>query len=51
MKTDLENIYKSKTDKELYEIFSDKNSKYEEEISFAKKELENRNFEFDKIEL
>lgn len=41
-----ESLFKKKTDKELYKIYSDVTLLNNEATFFAKKELENRNFDF-----
>ena len=51
MEYDWEEIFKNKTDKELFEIFSGKSFLPESAIPYAKKELEKRNFDFKNIDL
>ncbi len=43
-------IFKSKTNSELFDIYSGKKNLSEEAKEFAGKELENRNFDFNNIE-
>jgi len=47
---DWENIFKDKTNKELYDIVTGIDYKSEEAVKYAKIELNNRNFDFDNME-
>jgi len=51
MSYDWEKIFKSKTEKELYQIYTDKVKLNKEAKVFAKQELMLRKFEFDKVDL
>jgi len=50
MNYDWEEIFKSKTNKELYDIVCGKTTLTSEAITYAKSELENRNFDFENME-
>jgi len=50
MSYDWEKIFKSKTNKELYNIVCGKTTLSSETIPYAKSELENRNFDFENME-
>lgn len=51
MTYDWERIFEEKSDKELYEIYCGNSLLPETTVSYAKNELEKRNFDFNKMEL
>jgi hypothetical protein len=50
MTYDWKEIFKNKTTRELYDIYSGKSALPDEPIQFAKEELDKRNFDFNNIE-